>query len=205
MSRRPNWKSFSVPRQALLALACLIAPTPSPSTEKKAPLFSDDGYRIDAFRAAVPAAVPGAKTIDTEQVRQLLEHARDKPLLIDVLLAPGRPEKLPETSLWLPPGRKNIPGSVWLPNVGFARLSDALDAYYRNNLERITKGRRDYPLVIYCLADCWLSWNAARRAADYGYSRVYWYPEGTDGWTAAKLPLADSEPVPMGTGAPKTP
>ena len=41
-----------------------------------------------------------------------------------------------------------------------------------------------------------MSWNAAKRALTYGYSQVYWFPEGTDGWDAAGLPLEPSEPEP---------
>lgn len=42
-----------------------------------------------------------------------------------------------------------------------------------------------------------MSWNALRRAASYGYRCLYWYPEGTDGWSAAGLPLEKTEPVPL--------
>ena len=42
-------------------------------------------------------------------------------------------------------------------------------------------------VVIYCLADCWMSWNAAKRILAYGYSNVAWYPEGTDGWERTGL------------------
>ena len=41
-----------------------------------------------------------------------------------------------------------------------------------------------------------MSWNAAKRILSYGYRNVAWYPEGTDGWEFAGLPLADSQPVP---------
>jgi PQQ-dependent catabolism-associated CXXCW motif protein len=51
-------------------------------------------------------------------------------------------------------------------------------------------------VVIYCLANCWMSWNAAKRASALGYSNVVWFPEGTDGWLAAGLPLQDAEPEP---------
>jgi rhodanese-related sulfurtransferase len=41
-----------------------------------------------------------------------------------------------------------------------------------------------------------MSWNAAKRALTLGYSDVAWYPEGTDGWTKASLPLQDATPEP---------
>ena len=86
---------------------------------------------------------------------------------------------------------------MWLPNVGYGRVSDTLDRYFRANLQRLTNDDPARPVIIYCLADCWMSWNAARRAAEYGYKRILWYPEGTDGWAAAGLPLARSTPAPM--------
>jgi rhodanese-related sulfurtransferase len=39
-----------------------------------------------------------------------------------------------------------------------------------------------------------MSWNAAKRAAQYGYSQVYWYPDGSDGWEKAGLSLAEARP-----------
>ena len=48
----------------------------------------------------------------------------------------------------------------------------------------------------YCLADCWMSWNAAKRALKIGYSNVAWYRDGTDGWLAAGLPLQEATPEP---------
>jgi PQQ-dependent catabolism-associated CXXCW motif protein len=178
------------------SLLCLLL-TASLLAEGQTSFFAPDGYRIDAFRTPVPKTVPGARTIHTKEVRRLVESACNPPVLIDVLPSAPRPEGLSPTTLWLPPTRYNIPDSVWLPNVGYGRLSDDLDSYFRSNLRRMTGGDLAHPVVIYCLADCWMSWNAARRAADYGYSQVFWYPEGTDGWAAAQLPLTISTPVPM--------
>ena len=41
-----------------------------------------------------------------------------------------------------------------------------------------------------------MSWNAAKRALGYGYSNVAWYPDGTDGWEHANLPMVESRPEP---------
>ena len=40
-----------------------------------------------------------------------------------------------------------------------------------------------------------MSWNAVKRAASFGYTRLYWYRDGTDGWEAAQLPLAEATPA----------
>jgi len=68
--------------------------------------------------------------------------------------------------------------------------------YFSNGLQKAANGDRSHPLVFYCLADCWMSWNAAKRALSLGYSDVAWYPEGTDGWSAAGLPLREATPEP---------
>ena len=61
----------------------------------------------------------------------------------------------------------------------------------------LTGGDRAKPLVFYCLADCWMSWNATKRAASYGFRNVSWYPDGSDGWHAAGLPLQEAHPEPI--------
>jgi len=158
--------------------------------------FAADGYRIAEFRAPVPDSVPAGTRITTRQLESLLKQ--EHLLLIDVLPAPVKPKDRPANLLWLPPTRHNIPGSHWLPNIGYGALSAQLDRYFRDNLERLANGDKGRKIVFYCLADCWMSWNAARRAAmEYGYTAVYWYPEGTTGWEAEGLPLARSEAVPM--------
>jgi PQQ-dependent catabolism-associated CXXCW motif protein len=171
---------------------CLIGSTSE--AEDPGPLFDPDGYRIAEFLAPVPETCPGVTTIGTEEVQTLLAAGNAVP--VDVLPAPPRPEGLDSGALWLPAPRRNIPGSVWLPNVGYGRLSGDLVEYLSHSLERIAGGDKSRKLVVYCRADCWMSWNLAKRLATLGYTSVYWYPEGTDGWEAADLPLEPSRPMP---------
>ena len=93
--------------------------------------------------------------------------------------------------------RLSLPGAVWLPEVGRGRLSDIMQRYLENNLARVTAGNRDRALLVYCVADCWMSWNAAQRIAGLGYSRVYWFRLGTDGWLDIGETLAPVDPVPV--------
>jgi PQQ-dependent catabolism-associated CXXCW motif protein len=152
-----------------------------------------EGYRLDDYRARTPATVAGGVVLDTDAAHQLWESGTA--VWIDVLPAPRRPENLPASALWMPLPHRDIPGSVWLPDIGRGTLSPELEAYFRDHLEAATGRRRDAPVVFYCLADCWMSWNAAKRAASWGYTQVYWYRDGTDGWEAAKLPMAGAKPV----------
>jgi PQQ-dependent catabolism-associated CXXCW motif protein len=153
-----------------------------------------EGYRMEDYRAPVPATVAGGVVIDTTAAHEL--WASGNAVWIDVLPASRRPSTLPPSALWMPLPRRDIPGSLWLPDIGRGALSPELEAYFGDHLEAATKGRRDTPVVFYCLADCWMSWNAAKRAASWGYAKIYWYRDGTDGWEAAKLPVAETEPVP---------
>lgn len=180
-----------------LAVAAQVMPEP----ERRATVIlveaptEPEGYRMGSYRAPTPATLEGAKVISTEQAQRL--HEFGSVIFVDVLPRPPKPKNLPEGTLWRDRPRRNIPGSVWLANVGFGALNPESEAYYRDNLERLTEGDNSAPMVIYCQANCWMSWNAAKRALAYGYSRVYWYPDGTDGWQAAGGDLEDSTPVPM--------
>jgi PQQ-dependent catabolism-associated CXXCW motif protein len=181
---------------ATLFFSLLLTLSVCHALDLKDELFSTAGYRIDQFRAPVPETVPGAQTIDTTALQSLMR--REETLLIDVLPTPVKPKDRPDNLLWLPPARQNIPGSYWLPNVGFGQLSQELEDYFHSSLERLSKGDKAQALVIYCLADCWMSWNAAKRAAlEYGYSQVYWYPDGTTAWEAEGLELEKCLPEPM--------
>jgi len=92
--------------------------------------------------------------------------------------------------------RRNIPGNLWLPDVGRGALNPELEAYFRTHLEDATDGVHNRQIVFYCLVECWMSWNATKRAAAWGYTNLYWYRDGIDAWEAARLPTADAEPAP---------
>jgi PQQ-dependent catabolism-associated CXXCW motif protein len=155
------------------------------------------GYRLGDYRAATPKTVSGGEAIDTAGAADLWRGG--DALWIDVLAAPRRPPELAPQAVWKPLARRDIPGSLWLPDVGRGALSAALEGYFRDNLARATGADAAKPIVFYCLADCWMSWNAAKRAAGWGYRKVYWYRDGTDGWQRAGLPTEEATPLP---GAP---
>ena len=153
------------------------------------------GFRMADYRAPVPATLRGAVTVTTAELQALLE--KESPVLIDVLPTPRPPSDRAGARIWRSKAHANILGSTWLPNVGYGELSPEFETYFEQNLARLTGGDRERQLVFYCRADCWMSWNAAKRALENGYRNVVWYPEGTDGWRAAGLPLAATAPVPM--------
>jgi PQQ-dependent catabolism-associated CXXCW motif protein/quinoprotein dehydrogenase-associated probable ABC transporter substrate-binding protein len=155
-----------------------------------------DGYRMDKYRTPVPATLEGATVLTTAALERLVADRR--PLLVDVLPKTRKPKDRDPSQLWIEPKRENIPGSVWLPNVGYGELSTEFAAFFRNELERLTGGDKSKPIVFYCDANCWMSWNAAKRAlTELGYTQVYWYPEGVQGWKKAGQEVAAAQETPM--------
>jgi PQQ-dependent catabolism-associated CXXCW motif protein len=142
----------------------------------------------------VPATLKGARVLTTAEVEAIWRAKTG--VFIDVLPRTPKPKNLPEGTVWRDKPRFNIPGSVWLPDTGYGRLAPATEDYLRDGVARASHGNKAALLVIYCQANCWMSWNAAKRAQSYGYSDVAWYPEGSDGWERAKLPLAEAQPEP---------
>ncbi len=149
-----------------------------------------DGYRMDRFRAPVPATLEGAVVLDSEALARLLAERR--PVLVDVMPQPRKPEGRADDKLWIEPRRADIPGSVWLPNTGLGELPPETATWFAERLAALTDGDKARPVVFYCDQNCWMSWNAARRAIrELGYTAVHWYPEGVTGWKASGRELAE--------------
>jgi PQQ-dependent catabolism-associated CXXCW motif protein len=153
-----------------------------------------EGYRTDNYRAPVPATLAGARVLATGEAEAIWRAGAG--VFVDVLPHAPKPQNLPAGTIWREKPRLNIPRSIWLPDTGYGALAETTEDYLRHGLVRASGGNRATLLVIYCLADCWMSWNAAKRALSYGYHNVAWYPEGSDGWQRADLPVAESQPEP---------
>ncbi|GGD36247.1 hypothetical protein GCM10011335_44020 [Aureimonas glaciei] len=149
-------------------------------------------YRMDDYRSPTPATLAGATVVDPADARRLFDEGGA--VFVDVLPRAPRPSGLPASTVWRPKPRKDIPGSIWLVDTGYGALPPAMEGYFLDGLAKATDGDWQRPLVFYCLRDCWMSWNAARRAMAAGYRQVIWYPDGTDGWAEAGLPLEPREP-----------
>lgn len=151
-----------------------------------------DDYRMDHYRNPVPATLQGATVIGPEQAHAIWSDG--EAAFIDVLPQPPKPANLPKGTIWRDKPRNSIPGAIWLPNVGYGAIADVTADYFRAGLEKITRSDQTHAVVIFCLEDCWMSWNAAKRAVEWGYTSVYWMPEGTDGWQLWDYPLERIEP-----------
>jgi PQQ-dependent catabolism-associated CXXCW motif protein len=166
-------------RFALLCLLLLTAAGPAPEP-------SDVWTGLP--NGDVPETLRGGTVIHTQSLAELI--AQKHPVLIDVVPAPRRPP----SGVFLPPPHPAIPGTVWLPGIGWGKLSDEMALFLAFRLEELTGGDHARPLVFYCRPHCWLSWNAAFRAIQVGYSQVYWYPDGIESWQQTGLPTKPVRP-----------
>ena len=152
------------------------------------------GYRIGGYRGKTPASAPGAATVDTAAVQKLQAAGA---ALIDVWGVPGvEPDPLGGAWVFDKP-HETIPGARWVPNVGTGTLNITMQGYFKEQLTKAAGPPPGKPLVFFCQRDCWMSWNASKRAAAWGYTAVNWYPDGTDGWkdSGAAFELATNPDV----------
>lgn len=162
------------------------------ATTAAAPVAEPAGYREDDYRSPVPATLKGATVLDARGLADLI--AQHNPVLVDVLPRQPKPKDRSPDQVWIEPRRSDIPGSHWLPNTGFGYIPKATQDYFAGALADLSGGDKNKPLVFYCDPDCWMSWNAAKRAmTELGYTNVYWFPGGAAGWAAAGNQLADAQ------------
>lgn len=122
-----------------------------------------------------PTAAPGVRTVYTNQVAAELRQNHGM-VLVDSL-----ENSHPET----------IQGAVYLPASGkYGTFGDPAQAQLVQDLERLTRGQKQMPLVFFCQGPrCWESYNAALRARAAGYPNVFWFRGGLQAWAAAGLPM----------------
>ncbi len=132
--------------------------------------------RQPPYHAPTPHEIPGARVVRTPQLLAMLA-GKPAPILIDVLAEEAH---------------TTLAGALWLPGLGRgASFVDPLQAMAVELLRQVSGGDHSRALVFLCAGpQCWLSYNAALRAAAAGYSEVYWYRGGIEAWSAAQLPLA---------------
>jgi len=177
------------------ATALIFAMLTSVSVAAQKPSLKEPtNYRLDNYGAPTPAMLKGATVLST--ARAFEAWSQKAAIFVDVLPRPPKPAGLPREAVWRDAPRQDIPGSIWLPDTGYGELAAPIQGYFESGLARATNHDKSKPLVFYCRKECWMSWNAARRALSMGYSNVSWYPDGVDGWAAAGKALEPREPEP---------
>lgn len=167
---------------ALMSFACPVTAETVPEPE---------GYRGPPYRAPVPATLAGATVVDLAQAEAMQAAGA---VLIDAMPQVARPDNLPAGTIWNDKPHDTIPGAVWLPGFGYESLAPADEAAFAATLALLSRGDSAHPLVFFCKAECWMSWNAAKRAVADGYRAVFWFPGGTDDWAAAGKDLVRATP-----------
>lgn len=125
-----------------------------------------------SMHGPTPTRIPGGTVITTQALAALLKDGSGA-LVFDVL---GGSETLP-----------NALQAAWIAQPG--SFSDPVQQQLVHRLQARVQGRRDTPLVFYCAStQCWMSYNAALRAINAGYTQVMWYRGGIEAWKAAGLP-----------------
>jgi PQQ-dependent catabolism-associated CXXCW motif protein len=136
------------------------------------------GYRAKDYHAPTPDTVPGARVVRTEELRSMLER-EPRPFLVDVLSGPVH---------------RTLPGALWLHNGGLGDFDAAEEQRFLDALARLSGHDKGREIVFFCSgARCWLSYNAALRAARAGYGNVYWYRGGIEAWREAGLPTRTTD------------
>jgi PQQ-dependent catabolism-associated CXXCW motif protein len=160
------------------------------------PLFDPvRGYRIAHYRGVVGPAPEGVARIDTTQAFRLWR--RKAAIFIDVNPAPGAVRDAATGRWTLAEPHSSIPGAHWFPESGRGQLAQGIAPWLLDGVRRLHRAAPDRPVVIFCLADCWMSWNAALRLHREGYRDIRWFAEGIDGWRDAGLRLEPAACVGM--------
>jgi PQQ-dependent catabolism-associated CXXCW motif protein len=149
-------------------------------------------YRRDDYLAPVPATLNGQPALDVARAKILWESG--SVLFLDVLPHAPKPAGLAPGTVFVEKPHVTIKGALWLPEVGRGEISAQTETYFRQALFALTGGDKAKKIVIFCKRDCWMSWNAARRAQSYGYAQTLWYAEGIEAWREAGLPTQTIEP-----------
>ena len=162
----------------ILAGALLAAATGGANEDVDFGIAPIATLRLADLSAPTPREVPGAKTMRAAELRDRLRATEaERPLLFDVL---GGEQ------------HDSLPGAIWLPGAGRGNsYDDAVQAQLARLLQAATKGEAGRAMVFFCQGTrCWLSYNAALRAAALGYREVYWYRGGIEAWLAQGETLA---------------
>lgn len=174
----------------LVLNSCHAATSDCPRTSDMPP-----GLKMAHYRSPTPACVPNGITLNTAELQSLMQT--QQPILIDVFAILRRIDAGFGSTWLVNSPHTSLPNAVWLPNVGYGQLDPDIETWFQQQLTQLTQANKTKPLVFFCVADCWMSWNAVQRARAYGYNQVYWYKDGIDGWQERGLVTVTLEPTPL--------
>lgn len=119
-----------------------------------------------------PTSIPGGQVITTDRLIPMLAQGPQNGPLVFHVLGPGN---------MLPGAQMATPASQ------AGSFSDQTQQEFGQYLQQVTQGNKAKPLVFYCLnTQCWMSYNAALRAINMGFTQVLWYRGGIEAWQQAQ-------------------
>lgn len=122
-----------------------------------------------------PNAIPVGKIISTTLLEEEIRKGTQF-LLVDVL--EGQHPQTIVKARYIPYGGRG------------GNFNDQVQTALANELNQLTNGRKDFPVVFFCQGvRCWESYNAVLRAWNAGYRNVYWYRGGLQAWQEAGFPM----------------
>jgi PQQ-dependent catabolism-associated CXXCW motif protein len=125
------------------------------------------------MHAPTPTSIPGGQVITTKGLVELMRGGQAPVLVLDIL---GGAEAIQGAQLAVPAAQAGA-------------FNDQTQQQFGQYLQQATNGNKQYPIVTYCLStQCWMSYNAALRAINLGYTNVLWYRGGIEAWQQAGLP-----------------
>lgn len=144
-----------------------------------------------AFHGPTPNQIPGGQVITTKGLVPLLQGAGGmRPVVLDVL---GSGVQLP-----------NAISAAFASQSGTFR--DQTQQQFAQLLKQATRGNLSVPIVLYCQGiQCWMSYNAALRAINLGYTNVLWYRGGLEAWQQLGMPVVSQQQQQTGRMPPPPP
>ena len=133
------------------------------------------------MQGSTPQTLEGATVIDSAAMAEIV--ARQSPVLIDVANKEHQPDGRTPGLGWTPIHR-SLPGATWMPGAGTGHDEPGFAQAFAARVAAATNGDKARPIVTFCHPQRWGSWNAAKRLTELGYTHVYWYPGGSEGWAA---------------------
>lgn len=130
-----------------------------------------------------PTSIPGGQVVTTDRLIPMLAQGPQHGPLVFHVLGPG--DMLPGAQMATPASQAGT-------------FDDQTQREFGQYLQQVTHGDKAKPLVFYCLnTQCWMSYNAALRAINMGFSQVMWYRGGIEAWRQAQQ-MAAGMPTPNG-------
>ena len=120
-----------------------------------------------------PTSIPGGQVVTTDRLLAMYQQGmQNGGLLVFHVLGPGPTLPMAQNAVGA-----SQPGN----------FQDQTQQQFGQYLQQVTQGNKGVPMVFYCQStQCWMSYNAALRAINMGYTQVYWYRGGIEAWQAVQ-------------------